>query len=186
MVILGAIVMAPVAKAEVLMGEAYTTQIEQMELQAELKRELIALIVRLIDVLQQQLNTMIAQQNSLNQIAQNTAPLVAQPSPAVNNAPVQTTMPEAKPFPFEPKVFQYPGYDLAMTIAEKFDKCILVITDENGKEVRRQDAWMTDSQGNSRQVYSMSTKGQHLYEVTCSKAGFDTTIKTGNFPLAAE
>jgi hypothetical protein len=167
--IFGAVALAPIAKADTL-GFGITPElIQQAQQDPEFKAVLITYMQTIIKYLQQQ----------LIQIAQNTTP------EAGNNAQIQNIMPEEQqtnPFEFTPNVFHYPG-SLAMSIAEKFDKCTLIIKDENGKVVRNQDAWMNDKDGNSRQVYSMGTQGQHTYEVTCSKGGFDTTTKTGNFPL---
>jgi len=117
----------------------------------------------------------------INQPTQLPAP--SQPAPTGNPAPAQTPMPE--PFVFNPEVHHYPS-DLTVSIAEQFDKCILIIKDENGNIVRNQDTWFKDVQGKYRQVYSMGTKGQHTYEITCSKAGFETTTKTGSFPKDPE
>lgn len=69
------IVFAPMAaKAEVLMGEAYTTQIEPMSEIEQLKTELIALITQLIGRLQVQLDQILAQQNTMSQTIQSSVP----------------------------------------------------------------------------------------------------------------
>lgn len=178
--IFGAVVCAPAAKAE----ELGLTQemIQQAQTDPEFKALIITYLQTIIQLLQEQLKVMVAQENTLNKIAQNTDPLPT--AIAGNNAPIQK-MPEANPFVFEPKVYHYPG-SLVMTIAEKFDKCTLIIKDGAGNEVRKQDTWMTDNDGNARQVYSTNDPSQHTYSVTCSKGGFDVTTKTGNFPLSAQ
>jgi len=121
-------------------------------------------------------------QNILNQIAQNTTPPQAQPTPIPVQGPVQPTVIQ---FPFEPIIKNFDNRSLAVIIKEKFDKCNLIITDENGHKVREQNYWMTDNDGNSRQVYDMGTYGQHAYSITCNKAGFDDSTKVGKFPIYA-
>lgn len=182
LLIFGAVVCAPVAKAE----EFGLTQemIQQAQTDPEYKALVISYLKTMIALLQEQLKVMIAQENILKQIAQNTAPSAAQqPAPAQVEAAIPKHV--ENPFEFTPVPKRYPS-DLVMVIAAKFDKAILTITDENGNEVLKSDKWMVDNDGNSRIVYSMGTQGKHTYSVTCTKAGFDATTKTGDFPLVAE
>src|SRR3989344_618542 len=146
--------------------------------------DVVSTIQSQITLLQKQLEalkaqqTVIQQQNQvIKQIQQNTQQIVQ------NTTPVITPVPAPVPaFAFEPILTNSYDRDLVVVIKEKFDKCTLLIFDENGNKVREQDYWMTDKDGNSRQVYSMGTYGQHTYSITCDKSGFLTTTKTGQFP----
>lgn len=177
LLILAAILSAPVAKADT--STLTPDMIVQAQFDPEFKAALINYLTTVIQLLQKQLEIMIAQEKITNQIAQNTAPVATQPAPA--GVSVQPTM---EPFNFEP-IFYNTISSLAVVIKEKFDKCVLIIKDENGRVVRQQDYWMTDKDGNSRQLYDVATPGQHTYSITCSKAGFETTTKEGNFPPPA-
>lgn len=167
---------APIVKAEtVMMGEAYTTQIAPMEQIAEVRFRLIQLITELINALQQQLNQLLNQQATPS----------AQPSqqaPAGSGTQAQNNV---EPYPFTPLPHRYP-VDLAMVIADEFDTCELIIKDENSVEVLKTSTWMTDKDGNSRIVYTPGTPGQHTYQVTCHKAGYDKNTKEGKFPEKPE
>lgn len=181
LLIFGAVVCAPVAKAEEI--GLTPDMIEQAQTDPEYKALVISYLKTLIQLLQEQLKVMIAQQNILNQIAQNATPSMAQPAPAQAQAPIQIIM---NPFPFEPIVKNFDNRTLVVIIKEKFDKCTLTITDENGNVVDNSSNWNTDSDGNSRHVYDMGTYGQHAYSITCHKSGFDPSTKTGQFPTVQQ
>lgn len=176
--IFGAVICAPVAKAEEL--GLTPEMIQQAQTDPEYKALVISYLKTIIMLLQEQLKVMIAQENILNKIAQNAVPSVVQPTQAQSETQIQQTM---EPFNFNPQVLNT-GSDLVVIIPEKFDQCSLIITDANGNKVREQSTWMTDSNGNARQVYTVNTPGQHTYSITCQKSGFDSNTKEGQFPAA--
>ena len=179
LLIFGAVICAPVVKAAEF--GLTSEMIQQAQTDPKYKVLVISYLKTIIALLEEQLKVMIAQENILNKIAQNAVPSVGQPAPAQGETQIQPTV---EPFNFNPQVLNT-GSDLVVIIPEKFDRCSLIITDANGNKVREQDIWMTDSNGNSRQVYTVNTPGQHAYSITCSKAGFLDATKTGNFPVSA-
>lgn len=118
---------------------------------------------------------------NLNQATPTPAPSQVQTAPAPAEAPAQQNM---TPFDFTPILTNRFNQTLITAIKEKFDKCTITITDENGHVVDSSNHWEIDNDGNSRHVYSMGTTGIHTYSITCSKAGFEPNTKTGDFPAA--
>jgi hypothetical protein len=90
-------------------------------------------------------------------------------------------MPELTPFPFTVKTYNN-EVSLTVIIPEKFDKATLVVKDiKNNKVWRDSSKWFKDKDGNNRQVIDVEKGLTYTYEITASKEGFETSVKSGNF-----
>lgn len=175
MLALCAVVMLPFsANAEVLMGEAYTTQIEPMEQIAQLRSQLIALIKELILTLQAQLDAMVASQGG--QVEQTTTQ-GGITAPSTPNEPTQ----QMADLNIVVTDTLFPSNDLAITVSDREATCKLVVTDDKGNVYRDQDTWTKDKDGNGRQVVDLGpTAGRKFtWEVKCTKPGFEPFEQTG-------
>ena len=170
-----AVVIMPIsAHAEVLMGEAYTTQIEPMDQIAQLKFQLISLIQQLIQTLQAQLDAITASQGTGTIQSTNPAPTAVQ---GQNNEPQQAM----EPLNIEVTDTLYPSNDLAITVNDLQATCRLVVTDDKGNVYRDQNTWTKDKDGNGRQVVDLGpTAGRKFtWEVECTKDGFTSFDQKG-------
>lgn len=165
--------------AQVLMGEAYTTQIEPVEHIEQLRSQLISLIKQLIITLQAQLDAITASQGG--QVVQTTTP--GQTAVQGSNNEPRNIM---EPLNIKVVDTLYVPNDLVITVSDLAAVCQLVVTDERGDVYRDQKTWMKDSDGNGRQVVDLGpTAGRKFkWKVECTKSGFEKFEAEGEVTTA--
>lgn len=171
--VLGMVVFTPIAKAETALLSPEV--IEQAQTDPEFKALVITYLKTMIQLLQEQLRVMIAQENILNKIAQNATP--SQQAPVQQGSQVSNTMAETLKF----EAIRSES-SVVVVIKEPFETCSLVIKDGQGNVVKNSDQWFKDKDGNIRQVMDILAGGKYSYQMTYVKNGEPQAVVNGNFP----
>lgn len=156
--------------AQVLMGDAYTDQIQPMEQIAELRLQLISLLTQLINALQAQLQAIQAQQPQTENVASG-----AQNSPTI-------TMPQEQ-YDFQPTIYYTKDNNnqhAAFVISDPEAKCRLVVKDQDGNIFTDNDAWFKDKDNHMRQVMDLDPGKNYSYDITCSKGDLAPKTVSGD------